>query len=71
MQDRITANHPVDEAAIRNLYRKALSDRSRSDGESRSSRFADDGHHSRWAPDKRARFGAPRGQSLNRNTHPI
>ncbi len=70
MQDKITANYPVDEAAIRNLYRKLLEDQRRGDGEPRSSRFTEDGDYGRRAPDRRARFTAPRGQSLDRNTQP-
>ncbi len=71
MQDKITANHPVDQAAIRVLYRKLLSDRGTSDGESRASTCTEDRDYGRRGPAKRARFIAPRGQSLNRNTHPV
>ncbi len=72
MQDKITANYLVDEAAIRDLLRrKLLDDWGRGDGEPRSPRFTEDGDHGGRAPEKRARFGAPRGQSLDRNTHPI
>jgi hypothetical protein len=71
MQDKVTANHPVDEAAIRNLYRKLLADRGRSDGESRAFTYTEVDNHGRRAPDKRARSGAPRGQTYDRTTHPI
>ena len=71
MQDKLTANHLVDEAAIRNLYRKLLSDRGRSDGESRASTYTEVDNRGRWAPDKRARSDAPRGQTYDRTTHPI
>lgn len=71
MQDKITVNYPVDEAAIRNIYRKLLPDRGRGSGESRASTYTEDGDYSRRALDMRARFSAPRGQSANRNTHPI
>ncbi|MDQ3568691.1 MAG: hypothetical protein M3397_11515 [Actinomycetota bacterium] len=72
MNAKTTANYSADEAAIRDLFRALLDDRrGRGDGESRSPRSTEDGDYSRRAPDKRARFGALRGQSLNRNTHPI
>jgi hypothetical protein len=41
------------------------------DSESRSYRLADDGARGRRAPGKRAGLVAPRGRSLDRNTHPI
>ncbi len=72
MQDKITANYPVDEASIRDLItRKLLDDRGMGDGQPRSSRSTGDGDYNRRAPDKRARFGAPRGRFLDRNTRPI
>ncbi len=71
MQDKISANHPIDEAAVRNLRRKLLDDRGMGDGGSRASTYTEDGDYSRQTPNKRARFSAPRGQSLDRNPHPI
>ncbi len=71
MQDKITANYPVDEAAIRNLYRKLLAGRGKGDGEPRNPRFTEDADHGRRAPEKRARVSIPRGRSLDRNTHPV
>ncbi len=71
MNGKTTANYSAAEAAIRDLFRAHIDDRGMGDGESRSSRSTEDGDYGRRAPDKRARFGAPRGQSLNRNTHPI
>lgn len=71
MQDKITANFPVDEAAIRDLYRKLLSDRGRGAGESCASTYTEDGDHGRRAPDKRAQFSVLHDQAVNRNTHPL
>jgi hypothetical protein len=65
----IIANYPVDEAAIGNVRSKLIDDRG--GGESRGSRSTRDGNHGRRAPNKRARFSAPRDQSLDRNTRPI
>ncbi len=71
MNGKTIANYSDAEAAIRDLFRAPRRDRGMGDGESRSSRPTEDGDYSRRMPAKRARFGALRGQSLNRNTHPI
>lgn len=71
MNGETTANYSAAEAAIRDLFRAPRRNRGMGDGGSLSSRSTEDGDYGRWAPDKRARFGALRGRSLNRNTHPV
>lgn len=71
MNSKTTANYSAAEVAIRDLFRALLDDRGMGDGGSRSSRSTEDGDYSRRVPGKLARFTAPRGQSLDRNTHPV
>jgi hypothetical protein len=72
MHDRITANYPIDQAAIRDLYRKLLDDQGTGARRLRGSRLAwGDAGHRRRTPDKRALSNAPRDRVVDRNTHPI